>query len=320
MTRDRENNVWLSYDTDDIRSRVLNTHDASHSYSSGFEARLGLFLGQGTTAIEAVYWETYPGSEEANAFGANVVLDLDTILHFDGLSYDPGGGPQLVATSFFQADRHRLRKEYSLYNIELNMFEACYTQVCGCDNVKLSWAAGIRYVSFDEGFLYSTDPTDVLFTGAADELHYEVEVTNDLLGFQVGGRADVCFSPGFTSYIDTKVGFFVNHSGQRSRIFGSNGLAVVSDAASPYLGTAIDIASKKTAATFVAEFRAGIDYQLSRGWNATIGYRAIGLTGVALSTNQIPVDFISAIDSLRSVDTNGSLIAHGAYGGLTFNY
>jgi hypothetical protein len=320
MTRDQENNVWLSYDTNDIRERVLNTHDASHSYSSGFEARLGHFFSNGSTAIEAVYWEIYPGTEEANAYGANVVLDLDTILHFDGISYDPGAGPQLVSTFYFQADRHRLQRDYRLHNLELNLFESNYTQLCGCDNVKLSWAAGIRYVSFDEGFLYSTDPSDILFTGASDELHYGVDVTNDLFGFQAGARADVCFRPGFTSYIDTKVGFFVNRTSQHSQIFGSNGTAVVSDAASPYLGTAIDIATEKTAASFVAEFRAGIDYQFSRCWSGTIGYRAFGLTGVALSTNQIPGDFISAIDSLRSVDTNGSLIAHGAFGGLEFNY
>ncbi len=320
MTRDRENNVWLSYDTNDIRSRVLNTYDASHSYSAGYEIRLGRFFKNGATAIEFVYWEMYPGSEEANAFGANVVLDLDTILHFDGISYDPGLGPQLISTLYFQADRHRLRRNYNLRNVELNVFESNYTQICGCDNVKLSWAVGIRYIEFDDNFLYSTDPIDVLFTGAPEELHYGVDVTNELLGFQAGGRADVCFWPGFTSYMDTKVGFYVNHSSQHSQIFGSTGVATVSDVVSPYFGTQIDIASEKTAATFVAEFRAGIDYQLSPGWSATIGYRALGISGVALSTNQIPVDFISAIDSLRSVDTNGSLIAHGAFGGLEFNY
>jgi len=44
------------------------------------------------------------------------------------------------------------------------------------------------------------------------------------------------------------------------------------------------------------------------------------LTGVALSTDQIPVDFISSIDSLRTVNTNGTLIAHGAFAGLEYNY
>ncbi|MDP6558345.1 MAG: hypothetical protein QGG71_27020, partial [Pirellulaceae bacterium] len=78
-------------------------------------------------------------------------------------------------------------------------------------------------------------------------------------------------------------------------------------------------AEKKDAA-FVAEFRTGLDYQFTPCWSATIGYRVVALTGVALSTNQIPVDYISAIDSLRTVNTNGSLIAHGAYAGLEYNY
>lgn len=320
MTRDRENNVWLSYDTADIRSRVLNTHDADASYSAGFETRFGRFFGCGSTAFEFVYWGIYPGSEEANAWGANAVVGLDTILHFDGISYDPGGGPQLASTAFFLAERHRLRRNYDLHNIELNLFESNYTQLCGCSNVKLAWAAGLRYVSFDESFLYSTDPIDISFTGALEELHYGIEAENDLLGFQVGGRVDVCFKPCLTSYVDTKVGIFVNRSSQHSRIFGTNGLAEVSDVVSPYFGTPLDIRAEKKDAAFVAEFRTGLDYQFTPCWSATIGYRVVALTGVALSTNQIPVDYISAIDSLRTVNTNGSLIAHGAYAGLEYNY
>ena len=172
MTRDQENNIWLSYDTVDIRDRVLNTYDARASYSPGFETRFGRFFGCGSTAVEVAYWGIYPGSEVADAWAANLVGDLDTILDFSGLSYDPGGGPQLVSTAFFQAEHHRLRKEYDLHNIELNMFEANYTQQCGCTNVKLAWLAGMRYVSFDESFLYSTDPIDVTFSGAPEELHY----------------------------------------------------------------------------------------------------------------------------------------------------
>jgi len=320
MTRDQENNVWLSYDTSDIRLRVLNSHDANANYRGGVETRFGRFFGNGRSAFEVVYWGIIPGTEEANVVASDLVGDLDTILHFDGISYDPGGGPQLVSTAFFQAERHRLQRDYNLHNLELNLIETNFSQPCGSANLNLSWAAGIRYVKFDESFLYSTDPADITFTGASEELHYGIETKNDLIGFQVGGRADICFKPGFTSYIDTKLGLFANRSNQHSRIFGSNGLAEVSDVVSPYFGTPLDIKTNKTDVAFVAELRAGLDYQFTPCWSATIGYRAIGLTGVALSTNQIPVDFIGAIDSLRSVDTNGSLIAHGAFAGLEYCY
>jgi len=320
MTRDQENNVWLSYDTSDIRLRVLNSHDANASYTGGIETRFGRFFGDGSSAFEVVYWGIFPGTDEANAYGAGLVGDLDTILHFDGLSFDPGTGPQLVSTAYFQADRHRLQRDYNLQNVELNLLETNFNQVCGCANANLTWTAGIRYVKFDESFLYSTDRTDTVFTGSADELHYGIETKNDLIGFQVGGQANICFKPGFTSFIGTKMGLFANRSSQHSQIFGANGFAEVSDPVSPYFGTPLNIRTNKSDVAFLAELRAGLTYQFSPCWRATLGYRALALTGVALSTNQIPVDFISAIDSVRSVDTNGCVIAHGGFAGLEFCY
>jgi len=66
------------------------------------------------------------------------------------------------------------------------------------------------------------------------------------------------------------VGIFANRSSQHSRIFGSNGLAEVSDVVSPYFGTPLDIRSEKTALAMVAGFRAGLDYRFKRCWSATI--------------------------------------------------
>lgn len=318
MTRDQENNVWLSYDTNDFSNRVLSSHDASHSFAAGVETRIGHYFGNGPNAVEFVYWGIFPGTEEANAYATDVGGDLDTVLHFDGISYDPGGGPDLLNDSFYQAERHYLKKEYSLQNFELNLIETNYRRMCGAAHVNLSWMAGLRYISFDEEFQYSTDPWDNVFTGDPDEVHYAIDATNDLFGFQIGGRADVCFTPGFTTYLDTKLGLYSNHSSQHSRIYGSNGSARVSDGASPYFDTALDIESKKSNAAIAGEFRIGLDYQFSCCWSATIGYRALALTGVALSTNQIPGDYIQAIDSLQSVHTNGCLIAHGAFAGLEF--
>ena len=140
MTRDSENKLWLSYDTDDIRNRVLTSRDAESSYAGGFETRVGRYFHCGQKAIEFVYWGVFPGDAEGMATAADVNLDLDTILHFDGISYDPGFLPVLVGTAFFQADRHRVQRSYQFHNVEVNLlgmnFVPCGGKGCGgkgCD-------------------------------------------------------------------------------------------------------------------------------------------------------------------------------------------
>jgi hypothetical protein len=75
--------------------------------------------------------------------------------------------------------------------------------------------------------------------------------------------------------------------------------------------------SHKKDVSFVGEIRLGGDYWFTPNWRISGGYRALGITGVALSTNQIPRD-LQGIDDVIDVDTNGSLILHGGYFGTEF--
>ena len=61
----------------------------------------------------------------------------------------------------------------------------------------------------------------------------------------------------------------------------------------------------------------GLGYQLSSSVRLTIGYRLIGVTGVALAPDQIPYNFTDA-NELRRINSNGSLLLHGVYGGLNY--
>lgn len=334
MTRDNANNVWLSYDQADIRERVLNSNDADFDYSGGFGFNIGRYFNCGRNSINASYWGNFSNVPEANAYGADQVTGLDTILHFDSLSYDPGTGAALIGpgpgggTFHFDAERHRVRREYEVHNIELNLLghnysvgcapgKGCSTsqKQCGgsCRPLSLGWAAGVRFLRFDEGFLYSSDPNDITFTGDPEELHYGIDVQNNLIGFQLGGRADYCLGGRFNMFADTKIGLYGNRISHNSRIYGSNGNAFVSDAASPYFNTDMNIDSNKTDVSMIGELLVGGDWCINRCWTIGAGYRAVGVSGIALATNQIPVDFIATVDSLRQVDSNGNLILHGGF-------
>lgn len=319
MSRDRTNNLWLSYDQIDIRERVLNSNDANFSSAGGAGADIGHYFNCGRNSLQFVYWGVYPGVSEANAYGANTVAGLNTILHFDGLQYDAGTGPQdLRGTFFFNADRHRVQRSYEAHNFELNLWGHNFTS--GCGPLQLGWTAGVRYLRFDEDFLYSSDVNDVVFSGAPEELHYGIDVENNLIGFQLGGRADYCVGPRLNFFAATKVGIFGNHIRHRSRIFGATSQAFVGDPTIPFFGQDVDITSSKDDFAMIGDLSIGANWCINPCWAITAGYRAVGVSGVALSTNQVPVDFIAALDSVRAVDSNGSLILHGAFVGVNFCY
>jgi hypothetical protein len=319
MSRDRGDNLWLSYDIADIRERVLNSHDADFDSAGGSGASIGHFFNCGQNSIELVYWGIYPDRSEANALWSDTAAGLNTILHFDNLEYDAGAGAQdLRGTYFFDAERHRLRRDYNVYNVELNLLGHNFAS--GCGPWQLGWTAGVRYFRFDEDFLYSSDPIDTSFTGAAEEVHYNIDVENNLIGFQVGGRADYCLSRCLSLFADTKVGIYGNHISHRSSIYGANGQAFVADPLSPYFGQDVDIASSKDDFAMIGDLSIGANLCLGPCWSVNAGYRAVAVNGVALTTSQVPVDFIGALDSIRAVDSSGSLILHGAFLGVDYCY
>lgn len=321
MTRDRADNVWLSYDQADIRDRSLNSNDADFPYAGGFGFNLGRYFNCGRNSIQVAYWGVFSDVAEANAYGPDQAVGLDTILHFDVLAYDPGTGPQFIGDPpgggpgggafHFDAERHRVQRDYEIHNIELSLLGHCY-QV-GCCPLTLGWTAGVRFLRFDESFLYSTDPVDAVFTGAPEELHYGIDTENNLIGVQIGGRADYCLGNRFTLFADTKAGLFGNHVSHNSRIYGSNGSAYVNDPASPYYLQDVNIDSTKDDVAILGQLAVGGNWCINRCWTLGVGYQAIGVSGVALATHQIPRDFIAALDSLRAVDSSGGLILHGGF-------
>jgi L-2,4-diaminobutyrate decarboxylase len=72
-------------------------------------------------------------------------------------------------------------------------------------------------------------------------------------------------------------------------------VARVDDAASPYFDQAIDVATDSNDFSVVGEIRLGLDWQFCNCWSVNMGYRVVGISGIALATNQVPVDFISSI-------------------------
>ncbi|MDA7950315.1 MAG: BBP7 family outer membrane beta-barrel protein, partial [Pirellulaceae bacterium] len=186
-------------------------------------------------------------------------------------------------------------------------------------NWDFGWLAGFRYFKFQEGFEFASDEADTTFTGHADELFWNVDVDNHLIGFQIGSNARYHWSDCFGLYAKTKMGVYGNHISHYSRIRGSNGFAFVNNAGTPNHLRQYNIRSTKNDVALMGELDLGMKYSFWRRFEARAGYRAVAVSGVALATGQFPQNF-EDIDGVAEVQSNGSLILHGAYLGLDYTF
>jgi hypothetical protein len=69
----------------------------------------------------------------------------------------------------------------------------------------------------------------------------------------------------------------------------------------------------------MAELQAGLAYRVCRCWRLRADYRVIGVSGVALPTNQIYQD-LRGLQDVQFLGTNGDLILHGASLGVEYGY
>jgi hypothetical protein len=75
--------------------------------------------------------------------------------------------------------------------------------------------------------------------------------------------------------------------------------------------------SDKNDFSMLGEFDMGTSYRMSCNSRIRMGYRVIGISGIALAPNQIPNDF-TLDPEINAINSNGDLILGGGYAGLEF--
>jgi hypothetical protein len=347
MTRDRSDNVWLSLDSDNLPAHLLDTHDASMDWELGLEGYVGRAFDCGRSALEGRYWGVSSDVQEASVLQTAAAGNFDTPINFTPLVFDNGGGggPEPVANFFLNAEIHRVQRSFEAHNVEINFMRllggcepcmpacgaSCGGGSCGCGEcgsfdcgesvgspLQVRWVAGLRYFRFDEGFQFATDRGSIVFgDDPAEELYYEIDVANHLIGFQLGGRFDYASCGRWSVHGDTKLGVYGNHITHHQFLGGGNGAAIIDDVGGPFNTSPYDISSSKNDASMIAEFDFGCDIAISRCWSAGFGCRLVGATGIALTTAQIPRYFEDLGDA-RRIDSTGSLLLHGGYAQIEF--
>jgi hypothetical protein len=292
---------------------VLSTGDASTDLGAGVDVQLGRYLANGR-AIEAIYWGSYPSNQTMTITPADVTGAINTDLAFNRLVYNNGLGTNLVSNWYGGAPGgarfQSIERGFTAHNLELNYLGNPHRRG---QPLHYEWLVGARYLNLDDDLNYVSSPTSsVPGANPANELSYLIDVDNHLIGAQLGGRVDYCFTshPRLSAHLGGNMGLYGNRVTQRQRIGGGNGLAISSVTGDPF-----DLESSETTAAFVGDFLAGLAYQCHTNWRITGGYRATTAAGIATSTGQIPDDFTRA----SVIDADDSLLLHGLYIGGEYN-
>jgi hypothetical protein len=304
MTRDRPNKLWTTYETGNNPNQLMYTPNTD--WAGGGEVRFGRCFGC-YHAIEAVYWGLDTLEGEAAYAGTQVPSGtVSTPLNVSDPVVDLGG--QTLDQFFDNAAEHRLRRVDEVHNVELNFLNGpLMTGPYG--RFQFTYLMGVRFLRFRDGLLFGSVQDGFAFgdNGGVNEAYIQSSVINNLVGFQIGGRADFFFSPRFSIFAMPKVGIYGNDIDLQGRIYRGDGL----------VGMSVD--SNKVDFSMIGELDVGLNYQFSPRWSVFGGYRAIGISGIALADNQIPF-YVGDTAEWADVDSNGNLILHGAFAGLQYRF
>lgn len=281
---------------------LLFTNQADHDTIGGVDFALASRKSNGN-GWEARYFGLYPDTDSATLTGARVYAV--GLRGLDRLDYS---GTNL-ATFFDNGTSQTVTRDTDINSIEFNLLRNggnfC-TRRGRRGNFEM--LAGFRYFQFDEQFTYST-------ADGTTPIDYRLNADNTLLGAQLGSRGEICISKRIRLAGGIRTGIFNNHVNTNQRITDPTGAVF---ATVPSAGNrSFDYSDEQNDVAFLSEIDLGVIYQLSHRARLRVGYRALGIAGVALATDQIPYEFDNTL-ATESANTNGDLMLHGGYFGTEF--
>ncbi len=198
----------------------------------------------------------------------------------------------------------------------------CLTAPACGSRLSLSWLGGFRYFHFSDNLQYAASLDDGVINRSPDDLYYIVDTTNNLFGFQLGSRADYCVGKRVNLYGNGKVGIYNNRSRLLTRLGTDTENATLDDTrppVNPNNGGEYDFDETKDNVAFLSELGAGVGLRFSPKWTGTVGYRAVVVSGVATSPDNIRQTFANYNDII-DYNTSSTLILHGLNVGALYNF
>ncbi len=302
FSRDSEDDVRLSRNG---AGDILLSTSANYNTMGGIQTSLTKRNCDGN-GLEFVYWGLYPNETTAEILGPG--LSVYPLGFADVI--DPSGAGTLE-DFYNNAESNYAYRSNEFHNFEANLLRnvGSYTTRRG-RNATYELLGGFRWFQFNETFGFGAFNSATVPT----TLQYQIDVDNTLLGFQLGGRSEVCFTDRISGAFSGKIGVFnnrVNHDQWISDESGNFAYRTVSGV-DDYTYT-----SSKDDLSMLGELDLGLRYRLGCSSRFVCGYRVIGISGIALAPDQIPNDFTLAPE-INSINSNGNLIVGGGYAGLEY--
>lgn len=306
---------WTSYRTNEERDQGGNARFPM-SWKWGGEVRFGrrFCCCCNPCAIEAVYWTTDSFSgDRRTAYDGDTV---NTVLSTNHITFlIPGESSSRSADYWFMgAGEQTLERRDEFHNVEINLVREQLAWACD-SGWDIGWSMGVRYFRFNESLTY--DSLRVGGTrGGTQDAYFADDVTNNLIGFQVGFDAAYNVYNNLRLFVSPKIGIYDNFMDNTFQAQLGNG--VTNGYAAPY-NVYYPINGHKNAVAFLTQIDVGADYQFTQHWSARMGYRIVAITGIGLAEDQFP-QYLVDVPQLHSVENSSSLILHGAFVGVTYNF
>lgn len=292
----------FSYDDADESLQFTDWHNTETEWDGGFEVVLRRLDPCTCSGCELVYWQLFGDPVSTTTTAGDVTGNLNGILNWDQLDYNGDTADTFVDSAL----AHRLRRDVELYNIELNRAVGLNPGNCSPWNVHALW--GARLLRFEDELQFASDTTDGVFNRDVDEIYYDIETENMLYGLQAGLWSQRRVASRFALAMGAKAGVFGNHITGYSRIGGAAGTAIVNNG--PNNGREFLVDVDKDDVAMLAELQCELQFALTQSCYAGLGYRVIGVSGVAISVDQIYHD-LRGIQDVEQLDSDGTLFLHG---------
>lgn len=313
FTRDRADGVATTVNpaTGDW---LMQTSDADVDWRGGYDVKIGAFFGQSKNwGVEGGYWtiDRFRGFSQASlAGGVDTALAVDQI-EFGGVNGD----------SFFNnAAGHRIARVNRLESAEVSLVRRCDVfDVCGFAPMDLTLLAGVRYVVFREELTFGGLTAGGTWGGnPTDEAYFNDRVINNLIGFQFGIDTGFRLARTLRIFATPKFGIYNNHIDARFDAYRGDFVRGNPTPGSGITGT-YPVSVDRDVFAVLSQIDVGVDWEFAPHWSAIAGYRLLAATNLGLADHQFPnnvVDFAS----LATVKADGSLLIHGAFAGLQFEF
>ena len=328
---------------------LMNVNRLSPSDRVGFDVHGGRYLANGLYGLDFGYFSYNPDQEQriVNTPGGS---GRATMPQWRDVLVDPGTGLLPVYDYFDGAENHRFRRDLNFQSIEANLFSfgwmgarrtgascnqglgrglgfgsrlglngagryggAGGALTRGGSRVQVATSHGFRWFQLEDS-LEIAGNINAIDGYQADDLFYNVNVENNLFGYQFGGRLTYALTNRLLFNIGGKFGLYGNDVDYRQRLGTQTVLAYTA-------GTVEDIESHESDTVFstLGELDLGLGYRFSNAWTVTGGYRVISACGVSTAPGQIAGDY-STLASSAAIRADDCITLHGGYVGLQYNW